>query len=73
MGGKWGAVLFLDGGTVYEDATPGSLSGMEWGAGLGVRYFTGLGPLRVDFAAPVDEEDDLVDSTHFYISLGQSF
>jgi translocation and assembly module TamA len=73
FGAHWGGVLFLDGGTVYEGSSPGDLAAMEWGAGFGIRYFTGLGPLRLDLAAPVEGEDRLTDDIHFYVSLGQSF
>jgi translocation and assembly module TamA len=41
-------------------------------AGLGFRYFTSIGPLRVDFAFPLNpRESD--PRFQFYVSIGQSF
>jgi translocation and assembly module TamA len=43
-----------------------------FGAGLGLRYFTPVGPLRVDVAVPLDRRD-VDDAFQFYVSLGQAF
>lgn len=67
-----GIVPFLDGGMAYRDETPPWLSDMRWGAGLGLRYFTPIGPLRVDVATPLNPRED--DSRVFlYVSIGQTF
>ncbi|MBA3325074.1 MAG: outer membrane protein assembly factor [Rhodobacteraceae bacterium] len=70
---RFGAVGFLDAG--YVGATSsfgGSDSDLRAGAGAGVRYFTGLGPLRVDVATPLNPRDD--DSlVALYIGIGQAF
>jgi translocation and assembly module TamA len=72
LNGNWGVVAFLDGGMAYEDAVPDGLDELRWGAGLGARYFTPIGPIRVDAAIPLDREAG--DAAHqFYISLGQAF
>jgi translocation and assembly module TamA len=65
------AVAFADAGFVGEEAL-GTGSG-EWhgGAGLGARYFTAVGPIRVDLATPVD--DDAFQSFEIYIGIGQAF
>lgn len=67
-----GLVPFLDGGMAYHDALPEWFSHMRWGAGLGLRYFTPIGPLRLDAATPLNPEDGDA-PLHFYISIGQSF
>ena len=41
------------------------------GAGVGVRYETGFGPIRLDVATPVS--GDTGDGVQFYVGLGQSF
>jgi translocation and assembly module TamA len=66
-----GIVGFVDAGTV-SDATFGSTLG-DWhaGAGLGVRYATGFGPIRLDVAAPVGGNTG--DGVQVYIGIGQSF
>lgn len=70
-------VPFLDGGNVYSGVTPGfendgRTTGLQWGAGLGLRYHTAVGPLRLDVATPLNPRED--DGKFFlYISIGQSF
>ena len=69
---NWGLVAFLDGGAVYGE--PDSLPGqnMLWGAGLGGRYYTPIGPVRFDVAVPINPRPDDA-SFQVYISIGQSF
>ena len=65
------AVGFVDAGSVSTGEVP-NLSDLRAGAGVGVRYDTPAGPLRVDVAIPLDKtEND--DPFHIYISLGQAF
>ena len=66
-----GLVPFLDGGMAYREQYP-TLQDLHWGAGLGLRYYTPVGPLRLDVATPLNpvEGDPPV---QFYISIGQSF
>ena len=71
--GDVGLVPFIEGGQVFEGSMPDSLSGLLWGAGLGVRYFTAVGPLRLDVAVPINRRHDIDDSFQFYVSLGQAF
>lgn len=68
-----GLVPFLDGGNSFADKMPRpDLEGMQWGAGLGLRYYTSIGPLRLDMATPLNPRKD--DAPFFvYISIGQSF
>jgi translocation and assembly module TamA len=74
---KWtrsfGSAAFVDGGTVDDDPLPQwSNEHFSWGAGVGLRYFTGIGPLRLDVAFPLSNRDE-VDSFQIYLSLGQAF
>ena len=71
--GDIGLVPFVEGGEVFESELPEVGNGLRWGAGLGVRYFTPIGPLRVDFAVPLQRRRDIDDTFQFYISLGQAF
>jgi translocation and assembly module TamA len=70
---KIGLAFFMDGGNAFEDITPSSGEELFWGAGVGVRYFTPIGPFRFDVAMPLDRRDGLDDAFQIYISLGQSF
>ncbi len=66
-----GVVGFVDAGQIGVDGFSGPLSNWHAGAGLGLRYETGFGPLRLDVAAPVG--GDTGDGVQIYIGLGQSF
>lgn len=65
----WGAVLFLDLGAVGE----GGLDAMHSGAGVGLRYQTGFGPLRLDLAMPVSGGSGGGTGPLVYVGLGQAF
>jgi len=67
-----GAVAFVEGGNVYDSSLPDLSQALLWGPGVGLRYFSPIGPLRFDIATPFDRRsgDGVV---QFYISLGQAF
>lgn len=67
-----GVVPFIDGGMVTEESYPSFDEPLLWAGGLGLRYYTGFGPVRFDIAFPINgrKEDDLF---QFYISFGQAF
>jgi translocation and assembly module TamA len=67
-----GLVPFLDGGSVFDSAYPDFDETLRWAAGIGLRYFTAVGPIRVDFAFPLNGRD-VDDTFQFYVSFGQAF
>lgn len=67
-----GVVPFLDAGAVYDRAFPDLSEPLKFGAGLGLRYYTDFGPLRVDVGVPLNKEPG-DDSWQLYLSLGQAF
>jgi translocation and assembly module TamA len=68
-----GAVLFLDAGTVYESSAPFQGSDVLFGAGPGLRYFTPIGPVRVDLGFPLNPREGVDDTFQLYLSIGQAF
>jgi translocation and assembly module TamA len=68
-----GIVAFLDGGNLYDELDPQKLGkDLLWGGGLGLRYYTSIGPFRLDLATPLNPREG--DSRlQIYLSLGQSF
>jgi len=68
-----GIVGFLDGGTAYESGDFRSGEAFRWGSGLGLRYRTPVGPLRLDVAVPLNRRHGIDDSFQFYLSLRQAF
>ena len=71
FGGDFGIVPFFDGGTLSTGPTP-SFKDWQFGAGLGVRYYSSFGPIRVDVGTPLNPQKD--DSrVAVVVSLGQAF
>jgi translocation and assembly module TamA len=69
--GNIGAAAFVDAGQVAEGSAPFEGRLVE-GAGIGARYYTPIGPLRLDFAVPLQAVPH-GDSFEIYIGLGQAF
>lgn len=69
--GRWGMAAFIDGGAVGTDPFPAGKD-FSLGAGLGVRYDLGFGPIRVDIAVPLDRRTSDA-PFQVYLSIGQSF
>ncbi len=67
---KIGLVAFADFGIVGEDSFPDSDSATHAGAGIGLRYLTPIGPIRLDLAAPVGGRGS---GYQVYVGIGQSF
>jgi len=70
--GDFGVVPFVDAGQVYDQETPSLGDDLQWAAGLGLRYFTPIGPIRADLAFPLNPRDS-DDAFQVYFSLGQAF
>ena len=68
----YGAVAFVDAGSLTEASTP-DFAQTSVGAGVGLRYYTAVGPIRFDVATPINNQDQTADKVQFYISLGQAF
>ena len=68
---NWGAVAFVDAGQVSASLKP-LPDNIRIGTGAGVRYYTPIGPIRLDFAVPVNRRQG-EDSFEVYIGLGQAF
>ncbi len=71
MGGAVSVVPFVDAGTVGTTASP-TVNGLKVGVGLGLRYQTSFGPIRIDLGTPINPNKG--DSRiGVYVSLGQAF
>ncbi|WP_230975484.1 autotransporter assembly complex protein TamA [Acetobacter garciniae] len=68
---SFGMALFADAGQVGSSSVP--LTGtVRVGAGGGVRYYTPIGPVRLDVAVPLNRAP-YGDKWDLYIGLGESF
>lgn len=70
--GDLGGVLFVDAGSVSAETYPDFENGIQVAAGFGFRYYSPAGPIRLDFAIPVNGRD-ADDAFQFYFSIGQAF
>ena len=69
--GNFGVVPFFDGGNISTGLYP-SFDNLRYGAGIGVRYYSNFGPIRIDVGTPINPQkgDPRV---AVYVSLGQAF
>ena len=67
----YGFAAFLDGGQVAASGSP-FVGGLKLGAGIGARYYTSFGPLRLDVAVPLTKIPN-GGSFEVYLGIGQAF
>ncbi|NDO83004.1 hypothetical protein CJP72_20195 [Citrobacter sp. NCU1] len=63
--GKWWGAVFVDSGEAVSDIRR---SDFKTGAGVGVRWQSPVGPIKLDIAAPVGDKEE--NGMQFYIGLG---
>ncbi|MFD0859780.1 autotransporter assembly complex protein TamA [Roseovarius aquimarinus] len=71
IGGNFDPVAFFDVGYIGSESIYDDSGRWHSGAGIGIRYATGIGPIRFDIAAPVS--GDTGDGVQIYIGIGQAF
>ena len=65
VSGKWWGAMFVDSGEAVSDIRR---SDFKTGAGVGVRWQSPVGPIKLDFAVPVGDKEE--HGLQFYIGLG---
>ena len=68
---RWSGVAFVDAGAIGTQQTP-KRDDLRAGAGFGIRYDLGFGPIRADIAAPLGRRKG-DPRFQIYLSIGQSF
>ncbi len=69
-----GVVPFFDAGTAFAASLPNFDETIRKSVGIGLRYYTGIGPIRADLAFPLDAyKGGHVRPAVLYLSLGQAF
>ncbi len=68
-----GIVPFFDIGTVSSRSYPNIYHKWYKSTGIGLRYFTFFGPLRLDVGFPLNRRKDIDPRYRIYISIGQTF
>lgn len=69
--GDYGIVGFVDAGQVYTSQVP-RFSDWRFGAGIGGRFYTDFGPMRLDVATPIKRRPG-ESRISVYVSIGQAF
>ncbi|MEP6784558.1 MAG: BamA/TamA family outer membrane protein [Sphingomonadales bacterium] len=72
FGGNFGVVPFVDAGNVYASSIPDFAGGVRVGAGLGLRYYSNFGPIRIDVGTPIGRRPN-ESLLAVQVSLGQAF
>ena len=67
-----GAALFADSGAAFGSTIPDFEEDLLIGVGAGLRYFSPIGPIRLDVGFPLDRRD-VDDAFQIYVSIGQAF
>ena len=70
--GAFGGDLFVDGGNVWREIGDFDPGDARWGAGVGLRYASPIGPLRLEVGWKLDREP-FEDPFVWFISLGNAF
>lgn len=68
-----GLVAFVEAGGVYDGSAPDFGKDLQWGGGVGARYLTAIGPVRLDVAVPLNRRNGVDDAFQILVSLGQAF
>jgi outer membrane protein insertion porin family len=72
LGKNFGLVTFLDGGNVWVKMNEMKLTDFKFAAGLGLRYNTPVGPVRIDYGRKLQrEKGESAGELHF--SIGNAF
>ncbi|MDI6796392.1 MAG: BamA/TamA family outer membrane protein [Desulfatibacillaceae bacterium] len=68
-----GGVIFTDAGSVLADSFSFDYGALRYASGLGLRYDTPVGPLRIDWGYQLNPQDPGRTHHRFYFSIGQAF
>lgn len=69
--GDYGVVGFVDAGQVYTSQLP-RFNDWRFGVGIGGRFYTNFGPIRLDVATPINRQPG-ESRVSVYVSIGQAF
>jgi translocation and assembly module TamA len=67
-----GVVPFIEAASVGKTSAP-TLSDIFVGAGVGLRYYSSIGPIRLDVATPISPRRSVDAPVQIYVSIGQAF
>jgi outer membrane protein insertion porin family len=71
-GKRFSVAVFSDSGNVYRLVSDLSLDAVRYTAGLGLRYRSALGPMRIDWGYKLDRRPN-EPASHFHFTIGNAF
>lgn len=69
---KFGYTVFIDAGNLWFEPKNMKIKDLRMTAGLGIQFFTPIGPLRLDYAQRIIREDD-PEGGRFHLSILYAF
>ncbi|MCX5859907.1 MAG: outer membrane protein assembly factor BamA [Proteobacteria bacterium] len=69
---KFGGVIFTDGGALFNEPQGIRIGGLRNTAGLGLRYYTPIGPIRFDWGFKLDKKTG-ESLSEYYLAVGNPF
>lgn len=72
IGQNFGIAEFYDLGTVHENFFPNLKGPLRQSVGIGLSYYTSIGPIRLDIAVPLNKRS-IDHPVEVYFSIGQPF
>ena len=73
---EFGAAFFVDGGNVFDRVTNMDLGELRGALGIGLRYRSPVGPIRIDVGFKLDRRElggSLEPRAVWHLSIGQAF
>lgn len=71
--GRIRGAAFIDAGNVWTSASEISLGDLQYTPGAGIRYATPVGPIRLDVAKRLSNDESFLPGWVFHISIGNAF
>lgn len=71
--GSFRGAAFVDAGNVWEDTGDIDLGDLRATPGLGIRYVTPIGPIRLDAARRMSDDEPFLPRWVFHISIGDAY
>ena len=68
-----GIVPFFDAGNAFTTSFPNFSAPLATAVGVGLRYYTAIGPIRADVAFPLERTAGASRPVALYVSIGQAF
>lgn len=71
--GDFGTAVFIDGGAAFAERRPRFGDEIRWGTGVGLRYFSPIGPVGLDLGFPIEPRSGIDSAFQVYVSVAQIY